>query len=304
MHDSVTVKRNAMSVDVEDWFQVQAFADVISRGEWNSLPQRVEANTDRLLETFATRAVRATFFTLGWVAERHPSLVRRIIAAGHELASHGYSHEPVYAIGQDRFRADIQRAKRAIEDAAGAAVVGYRAPTFSVSTRSTPWAHPILEEEGYRYSSSIFPIHHDAYGDAGAPRGPFWPQADGIVELPMTTVRLLRRNLPCSGGGWFRLLPYAIVRTALRRVNTVDGRPAVFYVHPWEVDPDQPRVKAAGRLARFRHYTGLYSTRRKLERVLQDFVWSRMDDVFAAEIHSSRPATPLQPAVVQMQELR
>jgi polysaccharide deacetylase family protein (PEP-CTERM system associated) len=293
---------NAMSVDVEDWFQVQAFAGAIRRSEWDRLPRRVEGNTDRLLEIFAACGVRATFFTLGWVAERHPALVRRIVASGHELASHGHGHEPVHAIGEAAFRADVRRAKRALEDAAGAAVHGYRAPTFSIGARITPWAHAILAEEGHRYSSSVFPIRHDLYGAPDAPRGPHRPRADGVVELPMTTVRVLRRNLPCSGGGWFRLLPYAAIRAGLRRVNAVEGRPGIFYLHPWEVDPDQPRVEAAGRLARFRHYTGLAGTSRRLGCLLRDFAWGRVDEVFAAAIGGRCPAAPSRPAAARARD--
>ena len=282
--------RNAMSVDVEDWFQVQAFAGVIRRSEWDGLTRRVEANTDRLLEAFAAAGVRATFFTLGWVAERHPALVRRIAAAGHELASHGHGHELVHAIGEAAFRTDIRRAKRALEDAGGVPVLGYRAPTFSIGTRATPWAYLVLAEEGHRYSSSVFPIRHDLYGAPDAPRGPHRPRPSGVVELPMTTLRVLGRNLPCSGGGWFRLVPYPVFRTGLRRVNAVEGRPGVFYFHPWEVDPDQPRVEAAGRLARFRHYTGLAAMAGRLERLMRDFAWGRVDEVFAVAIDGGAAA--------------
>lgn len=277
--------RNAMSVDVEDWFQVQAFADVIRREDWDGLARRVEANTDRVLDHFAAAGVRATFFALGWVAERHPALIRRIVAAGHELASHGHGHERVHAIGEAAFRADVRRAKAALEDAGGAAVTGYRAPTFSI-TPGTPWAHAVLAEEGHRYSSSVFPVRHDLYGAPDAPRGPHRPRPDGVVELPMTTVRVPGRNLPCAGGGWFRILPYALFRAGLRRVNA-EGRPGIFYFHPWEVDPDQPRVAAAGRLSRFRHYTGLPTMLGRVDRLLGDFAWGRMDEVFAAEIAAS-----------------
>ncbi|TQF77308.1 DUF3473 domain-containing protein [Elioraea sp. Yellowstone] len=273
---------NAMSVDVEDWFQVQAFASVIGRDAWESLPRRVEANTDRILALFAEAGVRATFFTLGWVAERHPALIRRIVAGGHELASHGYGHELVHAIGPERFRADLRRAKAVLEDAGGVAVIGYRAPTFSIGRRSAPWAHAVLAEEGHRYSSSVFPVRHDLYGEPDAPRGPHRPDPSGVIELPMTTVRVGRRNLPCAGGGWFRLVPYALFRAGLARVNA-DGTPGLFYFHPWEVDPEQPRV-AAGRLARFRHSVGLAAMEGRVARLLRDFAWGRMDQVFAAAI--------------------
>lgn len=273
---------NAMSVDVEDWFQVQAFAGVIDRAAWETLPRRVEANTDRILALFEGAGVRATFFTLGWVAERHPALIRRIVAAGHELASHGYGHELVHAIGPEAFRADLRRAKAVLEETGGVAVIGYRAPTFSIGRRSAPWAHAVLAEEGHRYSSSIFPVKHDLYGEPDAPRAPHRPDPSGVIELPMTTVRVGGRNLPCAGGGWFRLVPYALFRAGLRRVNA-EGTSGLFYFHPWEVDPDQPRV-AAGRLARFRHYVGLAAMEGRVARLLRDFAWGRMDQVFAPAI--------------------
>lgn len=275
--------RNAMTVDVEDWFQVQAFARCIPRSAWDTLDRRVEANTDRILATFARHGVRATFFTLGWVAERHPALIRRIVAGGHELASHGYGHELVHEIGQAAFRADIRRARAALEDAGGVPVRGYRAPTFSIGPH-TPWAHQVLAEEGYAYSSSVFPVRHDLYGAPDAPRLPHRPRPDGVLELPMTTVRAGGRNLPCAGGGWFRLVPYPLFRTGLRRVNRREGRRGIFYFHPWEVDPAQPRVAEAGRLSRFRHYTGLTSMMARLEALLRDFAWGRMDEVFAPEL--------------------
>lgn len=275
---------NAMSVDVEDWFQVQAYAGAIRRDDWEGLDRRVEPNTDRVLALFAEAGIRATFFTLGWVAERHPALIRRIVAAGHELASHGHGHELVHAIGEAAFRADIRRAKRVLEDAGGVAVRGYRAPTFSIGPRLTPWAHAVLAEEGHAYSSSVFPIRHDLYGEAAAPRRPYRPRPDGVPELPMTTVHALGRNLPCAGGGWFRLVPYPLFRAGLRRVNAVEHRPGIFYFHPWEVDPGQPHVAAAGRLSRFRHRTGLGTMAGRLARLLRDFRWGRMDEVFAEAI--------------------
>ncbi|OYW08994.1 MAG: polysaccharide deacetylase [Rhodospirillales bacterium 12-71-4] len=278
-------------MDVEDWFQVQAFAEAIPREEWDWLSCRVEANTELVLERFAEAGVRGTFFTLGWVAQRHPALVRRIVAAGHELASHGHGHERVDSIGAEAFRADIRRARRLLEDAGGVAVHGYRAPTFSIGPH-TPWAHAILAEEGYRYSSSVFPVKHDLYGAPDAPRGPHRPHPDGVVELPMTTVRAFGRSLPCSGGGWFRLVPYRLFQAGLRRVNQVERRPGIFYFHPWEVDPEQPRVWQARRLSRFRHYTGLDSMVPRLDRLLRDFAWASMADVFAAEIGEPEPALP------------
>lgn len=283
---------NAMSVDVEDWFQVQAFANTISRADWERLDRRVEANTDRVLAQFAAAGVHATFFTLGWVAERHPALVRRIVAAGHELASHGHGHELVHAIGEAAFRADIARAKAVLEDTGGVKVIGYRAPTFSIGPLSTPWAHQVLAEEGYRYSSSVFPVRHDLYGAPDAPRGPHHPRPDGVVELPMTTVQALGRNLPCAGGGWFRLVPYPVFRAGLRRVNRHEGQSGMFYFHPWEVDPAQPRVAQASRLSRFRHYTGLGVMADRVDRLLRDFAWGRVDQVFAEAIAAPPVAQP------------
>lgn len=275
--------RNALTVDVEDYFQVQAFAGTIPRGDWEDWPRRVEANTARLLDIFAEAGVRATFFTLGWVAERHPALIRRIVAAGHELASHGHGHELINLLGEARFRADVTRARAVLQDAGGVAVAGYRAPTFSLGAR-TPWAHAVLAEAGYRYSSSIYPVRHDLYGSPDAPRAPYRVAGGALWELPMTTLHALGRNWPLAGGGWFRLLPYAAFRTALRRALTAERQPAIFYTHPWEIDPGQPRVPGAGPRARFRHYTGLAATEARLRHLLRDFAWDRMDRAFAAQL--------------------
>jgi polysaccharide deacetylase family protein (PEP-CTERM system associated) len=275
--------RNAMTVDVEDYFQVQAVADIIDRGDWETLPRRVERNTDRLLEIFADAGTAATFFTLGWVAERHPHLIRRITAAGHELASHGYAHILANRQSAPEFRADIRRTKALLEDTGGVAVRGYRAATFSIG-RDNWWAFDILAEEGYAYSSSIFPIRHDLYGVPDAPRAPFIAEPSSLVELPLTTTRILGRNFACSGGGYFRLLPYAVSRWAMRRVNRQEGRPCIFYLHPWEIDPDQPRQDRAGLKSRLRHYTNLGRMEHRLRRVLRDFAWGRMDEAFAHEL--------------------
>lgn len=280
--------RNAMSVDVEEWYQVQAFAGVIERPRWDHCETRVEASTDRILDRFAEAGVRATFFILGCVAERHRALVRRIAAAGHEVASHGYGHELVHHIGQARFRADIRQARHILEDVAGVAVRGYRAPTFSIGPVITPWAHRVLAEEGYGYSSSVFPVGHDLYGAPDAPRVPHVPDPDGVPELPMTTLRLMGRNLPCAGGGWFRLAPYPLFRAALRRVNAAEPHPGVFYFHPWEVDPGQPRLAEAPARARFRHYARQASMEARIARLLRDFAWGRMDEVFAGAIATPR----------------
>jgi polysaccharide deacetylase family protein (PEP-CTERM system associated) len=269
-----------MTVDVEDWFQVQAFAGVIDRASWEAMPRRVVANTERFLDMFAGAGVRATFFVLGWVADRHPELVRRIVAGGHELASHGYWHRLAHEQTEAEFREDVGRARRLLEDAGGVPVLGYRAPTFSINARN-PWAFDVLEQEGYRYSSSVYPIRHDLYGVPDAPRVPYRPGPGRLLEIPMTTVRLAGRNLPSAGGGYFRLLPYAVFRAALRRVNARDSVCGVFYTHPWEIDPGQPRVPQASRMAQFRHTVNLAHTEGRIRRLLRDFSWGRMDEVFA-----------------------
>jgi polysaccharide deacetylase family protein (PEP-CTERM system associated) len=290
------VLRNALTVDVEDYFQVQAFAGVVPRANWDSLAPRVDANVERILEKFARAGVRGTFFTLGWVAERHPAMVRRIVAAGHELASHGYGHALINTLGEDGFRADIRRARAVLEDIGGVAVSGYRAPTFSLGAH-TPWAHAVLEQEGHRYSSSTFPIQHDLYGDPDAPRFPYRPAGTTIWEIPLTTVRLGGRNLPCAGGGYFRLLPYRVFRMGLRRLNSGERRSGIFYFHPWEIDPGQPRIRDAGRMARFRHYLNLAAMPGRLDALLRDFAWDRIDAVFADLLDAApTPVRPREPA--------
>ena len=271
---------NAMTVDVEDYFQVQAFARCVRRDDWDSLPCRVEANTDRILAQFEKTNVRATFFTLGWVAQRYPALVRRIVAAGHELASHGWEHVLVHDQTEAEFAADIGRTRKLLEDVGGTAVTGYRAATFSISSR-TPWAYDQLASQGYRYSSSIYPVKHDLYGMPDASRTPFRPVKGPVWEIPMTTLRIAERNLPCSGGGYFRLLPYSLFRLGLSQVNRREQRPGIFYFHPWEVDPAQPRIAGAGLRSRLRHYTNLDKTEKRLDLLLRDFAWNRMDRVFS-----------------------
>ncbi|GAC1338918.1 MAG: DUF3473 domain-containing protein [Acetobacteraceae bacterium] len=280
---TATPPLNAMTVDVEDYFQVQAFAGCIDRSSWDAIPCRVEANMDQILEQFDRAGVHATFFTLGWIAERHPSVVQRIVAAGHELASHGYGHELVHTLTPEAFREDLLRARGALEDRGGVAVAGYRAPTFSIGPRN-PWAFDVLEATGHHYSSSIYPVKHDLYGVPDAPRFPYRPGPGRLLEIPMTTVKLGRRNMPIAGGGYFRLMPYALFRTALRRFNRQEGAPGVFYFHPWEVDATQPRVRQASRMSRFRHYVNISRVPARLEQLLKDFRWGRMDEVFAAEL--------------------
>ncbi len=280
--DNNTTAINAMTVDVEDYFQVSAFEPHIDRGDWDRLPCRVEHNTNRILELFAEHGLQATFFTLGWVAERYPQLVRQIVDSGHELASHGFSHVRVTQQTPEDFRQDVSRTKGLLEDTGGCAVRGYRAASYSIVT-DTLWAHDLLQEAGYRYSSSVYPIHHDLYGIPGAPRFSYHHRDGGLLEIPITTVSLLRRNLPCGGGGYFRLLPYRISRWAMKRVNHKDGQPCVFYFHPWEIDPDQPRQAGISRKTRFRHYLNLERMQARLTRLLGDFRWDRMDRVFLGQ---------------------
>jgi polysaccharide deacetylase family protein (PEP-CTERM system associated) len=262
---------NAMTIDVEDYFHVSAFEGVVRRDEWDSYERRVAANTSRLLEIFERANVRATFFVLGWVAEREPALVRAIVAGGHELASHGYGHRLIYQQEQGAFRDDVRRAKGLLEEIGGVVVRGYRAPSFSVTPRSCR-ALDVLVEEGYTYDASIFPIHHDRYGMPSAPRHPYVERASGgaIAEAPATTVTLGPMTMPAAGGGYFRIFPYAFTRWAIRRVNDRERMPAVVYLHPWEVDPAQPRINA-NRVSRFRHYTNLDRTEPRLERLVSDF---------------------------------
>lgn len=274
---------NALSVDVEDWFQVGAFEKVVERECWDVLQPRVERNTDKVLELFDRAGVKATFFTLGWVARRYPALIRRIVEAGHEIASHGWDHARVFTMSAAVFRADLERTRIAIEDACGQSPLGYRAPSFSIDQR-TPWAHPILAEEGYSYSSSVAPIRHDHYGWRDAPRFAFCPvEGSDFVELPVTTVEIGGRRMAAGGGGFFRILPYAFSDWAIRRVNREEQRPAIFYFHPWEIDPDQPRARNAPLKSRLRHYTNLAAMEPKLLKLLGTYSWGRTDEVVAAE---------------------
>ena len=269
---------NALSIDVEDYFQVSALAPHIPREHWEGIERRVEANVDRILDMLAADGIHATFFTLGWIAERHPALVRRIVAAGHELASHGYGHLRASDQSRQEFLEDVMRAKVLLEDLGGVSVVGYRAPSFSIGAANL-WALDCLLEAGYRYSSSIYPVAHDHYGMPEAPRFSFEP-VRGLLEIPPTTVSWAGRNWPASGGGWFRLLPYGLSRRLLCRVNELDGQSAMFYFHPWEIDPGQPRVAGVSLKTRFRHYINLEHMAGKLERLFGDFVWDRVDRVF------------------------
>lgn len=280
---------NAMTVDVEDYFQVSAFERVIDRSQWDRIDHRVERNTDRILRIFSERGVSATFFTLGWVAERYPRLIRRIVAGGHELASHGYSHVRATQQTPEEFRADVSRTKQLLEDVGGVAVRGYRAASYSIGAKNL-WALDELHAAGYEYSSSIYPVKHDLYGMPEAPRFAFRPRgANGILEIPITTLELLGRKLPCGGGGFFRLYPYALSRWALRRVNERDGQSGMFYFHPWEIDPEQPRQKDIPLKTRVRHYLNLERMEARLNTLLTDFSWDRMDRIFLPA--SARDAT-------------
>lgn len=275
--NSVRAPVNAMTIDIEDYFHAQALSSRIETNQWDSLPRRVEANTERALELFAEAKVKATFFVLGWVAERHPGLIRRIVELGHELASHGWNHTRVDRQQAETFRTDIRQTKNVLEDIGGVEVRGYRAATFSIGAGNL-WAFDVLREEGYGYSSSVYPIRHDYYGLPSAPRFAFYPKGPkGIPEYPMTTVRVGGQTLPCSGGGYFRLLPYRFSHWALKRVNENDGQSCIFYFHPWEIDAGQPRVSGLPLKSRLRHYTNLSGMEGRIRRLLRDFAWDRLD---------------------------
>jgi len=272
---------NGLSVDVEEWFQVGAFERVIAKADWDGLEGRVDYNTGKVLDLFAESGVKATFFTLGWVAARHPRLIRRIVEEGHEVASHGWDHDRVFTMDATRFRADLKRARAALEDAAGQRVTGYRAPSFSIDQR-TPWAHQVLADEGYSYSSSVAPLAHDHYGWAEAPKHAYRPVAGfDLIELPITLANIAGKKI-ATGGGFFRLFPAAITDTAIERANG-EARPAVFYFHPWEVDPRQPRVPNAPFKSKLRHYSRLGAMADKLRGLVSRHDWGRVDAVVAAE---------------------
>lgn len=275
--------QNALTIDVEDYFQVSAFSAHIKREDWTNIPCRVESNIERILALLASNNTKATFFTLGWIAERYPQMVRSIVEQGHEIASHGYGHLRVTDQSIQEFSEDISRSKMLLEDISGEVVLGYRAPSFSIG-KNNLWALDELLKAGYRYSSSIYPIQHDHYGMPDAPRFGFYPQGkDGLLELPITTIRLGNRNFPAGGGGFFRLFPYAVSRWLIRHVNEHDHKATIFYFHPWEIDPGQPRQSHVGIKTRFRHYINLDRTQARLETLIQDFKWGRMDQVFSVK---------------------
>ena len=279
---------NALTIDVEDYFQVSAFAPHIARADWDLRECRVERNVHTILDMLDAHATHATFFTLGWIAERYPALVREIVARGHELASHGHGHQRASDLTPAEFRDDVVRAKRILEDLCSTEVRGYRAPSFSIGTGNL-WAFDVLAEAGYRYSSSVYPIRHDHYGMPDSPRFAH-PVSAGLMEIPITTLRVFNRNLPSSGGGYFRLYPYALSRWMLRQVNREDGQAAIFYFHPWEIDVDQPRIPGIGAKTRFRHYVNIARMRSKLEQLLDDFAWDRMDRIFLGRSVEAMPA--------------
>lgn len=277
---------NAMTIDVEDYFQVSAFAPHIARASWSGIACRVEHNIDRILALLDHAGVYATFFTLGWIAKRYPSMVRKIVAAGHELASHGYGHQRASSQSQLQFMHDITRSKRLLEDIGGHAVKGYRAPSFSIGGANL-WVFELLQEAGYLYSSSVYPIRHDHYGMPDAPRFAFYPNGpDGLLEVPISTVRIWRRNLPAGGGGYFRLFPYPLSRWLLRWINLHDKQVGVFYFHPWELDPGQPRQPGIGIRTRFRHYLNLHRMEQRICALARDFRWARMDHIFLGDHHA------------------
>ena len=280
MTEPTAVPRNAFTIDVEDYFQVSAFAPHIPRSEWPIRECRIERNVDCILSMLDEHETKATFFTLGWIAERYPEIVRSIVRNGHELASHGYGHERATEQTPESFFADINVAKLILEDISGTEVKGYRAPSFSIGERNL-WAFECLERAGYRYSSSIYPIRHDHYGMPNAPRH---AHAIGrLIEIPATTLRFLNRNWPASGGGYFRLMPYGLSHWMIDRINRIDQLPAVFYFHPWELDVAQPRIPGISTKTRFRHYVNIHRMESRLHRLLADFAWGRMDHLFLGE---------------------
>lgn len=294
MKDKSSLITNAMSVDVEDYFQVSAFEGVIEKSSWDSLECRVEANVDRILELFEKHNTRATFFTLGWIAERYPKMIQRIVDQGHELASHGWEHIRVTNQNREQFQKDISRTRKLLEDMSGQQVTGYRAASYSINGDNI-WALDELAEAGYLYSSSIAPVNHDLYGMPDAPRFKFQAADGRLLEIPITTVSIAGKNINCAGGGWFRLFPYGFSKWAIRRINVEENQAAVFYFHPWEVDPQQPRVTEAGLKSKFRHYLNLSKMHSRLDRLLQDFTWGRMDEIFLPNTvggQQTKAATP------------
>jgi polysaccharide deacetylase family protein (PEP-CTERM system associated) len=274
------VKINAMTVDVEDYFQVSAFESYIAKEQWNTLPHRVERNTHKLLDLFKEKNIKATFFTLGWVAERYPDLIKRIVTDGHELACHGYEQIRVTEQTPEQFRNDVSKSKKLLEELSGKEVKGYRAASYSIGANNL-WALNVLQEEGFKYSSSIYPVKHDLYGMPDAPRFIYEPiENQNFKEIPITTVRFGDKNLPCGGGGFFRFYPYVLSKWAFNQVNNLENESVLFYFHPWEIDPDQPRQLGLSLKARARHYLNLNRMENRIKRLLTDFKWDTMANVF------------------------
>ncbi len=272
--------KNAMTIDVEDYFQVSAFESYIKKNQWNNLPHRVEQNTNQILDILDENDVNATFFTLGWVAERYPLLINRIINEGHELACHGYEHIRVTEQTPEEFRLDIVKSKKILEDLAGKEIIGYRAASYSIGANNL-WAHDILYEEGFKYSSSVYPVKHDLYGMPEAPRFMYKPLANtDFKEIPISTIKLLNKNIPCGGGGFFRFYPYFLSRQAYKILNKKEKQSGIFYFHPWEIDPKQPRQQGLSLKTRFRHYLNLNKMELRIKNLLRDFEWDTMENVF------------------------
>lgn len=273
---------NALTIDVEDYFQVSAFSNIINKKNWDEKECRIEKNIDNIISILDLKKIKATFFTLGWIAERYPSMIKKILMEGHELASHGYAHEKVSEISKSDFYQDVTRAKGILEDIGGKQINGYRAPSFSIAEKNF-WAMEILSETGHRYSSSIYPVKHDHYGSPNAPRFPYKVFSE-LLEVPPTTVKLFGRNFPASGGGYFRLLPYSISKKMLDHVNSSENKPVVFYFHPWEIDSHQPKISNLSIKARFRHYKNIEKMEEKIKKLVEDFHWDRMDNIFLKKI--------------------
>lgn len=271
---------NAMTIDVEDFFQVSAFSKNISVDQWSEYNCRIERNMDRILQLFSDNNVKSTFFTLGWIAEKYPAIVKRIVSEGHELASHGRNHTRVFDQSPEQFTEDISHTKSLLEDIGGIEIKGYRAASFSIDKRNL-WAYDCLSEAGYQYSSSIYPVEHDHYGMPDAPRFSFVANSAGLIEVPISTVQWMNKLWPSGGGGYFRFFPYAVSKRLIQAVNVHEKRSAIFYLHPWEIDPDQPKQENLPLKTQFRHYVNLKHTYRRLEKLVHDFNWGRMDDVFS-----------------------